>query len=101
VDWRPDAIRVAVQADRPALLVLAANPYRGWEATVNGERAPIFRTNHTFRGVPVPAGASEVIFVFRPGRMLTGFWIYLLGMLLLLVYGVSVGYGRWQHSSTL
>jgi hypothetical protein len=101
VDWSPDAIRVAVQADRPALLVLADNHYRGWEATVNGERAPIFRTNHTFRGVPVPAGASEVIFVFRPGRMLTGFWIYLVGMLLLLVYGVSVGYGRWQHSSTL
>jgi hypothetical protein len=94
--WSPDEVRINVLTDRPALLVLADNYYQGWVAHVNGETTPILRTNHTFRGVTVPAGQSEVVFTFRPGRMLVGFWIYLVGMLLLGGYGVVRGYEYWK-----
>jgi hypothetical protein len=99
VGWTPDEVRIAVQTDRPAFLVLADNHYRGWQARVNGEPTPVLRTNHTFRGVAVPAGPSEVVFVFRPGRMLVGFWIYLLGMLLLAGYGMVLGFRHWKRTS--
>src|SRR5690606_32749967 len=61
-EYTPDRVVVSTTSDRPALLVLADNFYDGWRATVNGEPAEIFLTNHTFRGVQVPAGAGEVVF---------------------------------------
>ncbi len=94
--WSPDEVRISVQSDRPALLVLADNHYPGWQAEVGGQPAPILRTNHTFRGVEVPAGQHEVVFRFRPAQMLAGFWIYLVGMLLLAAYGVVAAVQYWR-----
>ncbi len=48
------------------LLVLSDAFYPGWTATVNGQVAPIYRTNVMFRGVPVPQGESTVIFDYHP-----------------------------------
>ncbi|MBW3553804.1 MAG: YfhO family protein [Gemmatimonadetes bacterium] len=85
----PDEVRIASRSDRAAFLVLADNYYDGWEATIDGEGVPVLRTNHTFRGVAVPAGEHEVVFRFRPGRQILGFWISLLGFL-----GIG-GYAVW------
>jgi hypothetical protein len=84
---RDDEVRLAVNVDRPALLVLAENYYPGWEAWVNGESAPVLLANHTFRAVAVPAGEHDVVFRFRPTELFIGFWIYVLGMLALAGYG--------------
>jgi hypothetical protein len=84
---RDDEVRLAVNVDGPALLVLAENYYPGWEAWVNGEPAPVLLANHTFRAVAVPAGEHDVVFRFRPTELLIGFWIYVLGMLALAAYG--------------
>ena len=86
----PDRVIITTVSERPAFLVLADNYYAGWEATVDGEPVPVLRTNHTFRGVAVPAGPHEVIFRFRPGRMLLGFWITALGLLGIGGYAVLV-----------
>ncbi|MDQ3555801.1 MAG: YfhO family protein [Gemmatimonadota bacterium] len=88
LEHTPDRVRVRTRANRTALLVLADNFYRGWEATVDGRRAEIFRTNHTFRGVVVPAGEHEVRFEFRPAELRSGFVIYLAGFGVLALYGV-------------
>lgn len=40
--------------------------YPGWEATVNGEPAPILRANQHFKAVVLPPGTHQVSFVFRP-----------------------------------
>lgn len=84
----PDEVRLRSRADRDAFLVLADNYYEGWEATVDGAAVPVHRTNHTFRGVFVPAGEHEVVFAFEPGRMYVGFWIYVVGMGGLVVYAL-------------
>lgn len=96
VDWTPDEVRVAVRTDSPAMLVLADNYYPGWQASLNGDAVPILRANHTFRAIAVPAGEHDAVFRFRPGRMLTGFWIYLTGMLALLGYGLYSAYTHWR-----
>jgi Bacterial membrane protein YfhO len=87
VEHEPDRVVVRATASRPALLVLADNYFDGWRATVNGVEATIERTNHTFRGVVVGEGESEVVFEFHPTDLYTGLYIYLAGMLVLIAYG--------------
>lgn len=63
VTWEessPNRLRLAVESDRAALLVISDNWFPAWTATVDGRPAPVLRANHTFRAVPVPAGASTV-----------------------------------------
>lgn len=90
--WEAERIQLAVRADRAALLIVADNHYPGWRATVNGSAAPVVRANHTFRAVAVPAGEHAVVLEFRPARLVVGFWIYLLGLLLLAGYGATLAY---------
>jgi uncharacterized membrane protein YfhO len=87
--YAPERVEVATQADGAALLVLADNYYPGWNATVDGRPAEVYRTNHTFRGVVVPAGRHRVVFTFDPAGVKEGFYIWLACLALL------AGYGAW------
>ena len=74
----PDTMRFSVLSREAALLVISTNYYPGWSATVNGERAHLYRTNWVGMGVKVPLGRTEVSLRFvTPG--------YRLGLLLTLV----------------
>jgi hypothetical protein len=75
IEHTPDRVRVRATSNRPALVVLADNYYDGWRATVNGSEAAIHRVNHTFRGVEVGAGESEIVFEFRPSSFFTGLYV--------------------------
>lgn len=79
---RDEETLVEVEADlvAPGLLVLGDSYMRGWRATVDGERAPIFPTNHLFRGVPVPAGRHAVRFEYRPQSVRAGGVLALAGV---------------------
>src|SRR5262249_20919356 len=59
--------------------------YRGWEAWIDGRRAPVERVNHLLRGLAVPAGDHRVEFVFRAHSFRNGASWSFLGVLLLLV----------------
>lgn len=88
VERSPDRVVVSTRADRDAFLVLADNYYEGWRAEVDGKETPVLLTNHTFRGVVVPAGEHTVVFEFRPRELFRGFWIYAVGFGALALYGV-------------
>ncbi len=67
--WSLHEIVLHVETDAPRLLVLSEVFYpAGWEATVGGEEAPILQVDHMLRGVPVQAGAHEVVLRFDPPR---------------------------------
>ena len=84
----PNRVVVRTRSNRPALLVLSDNHYEGWEAEVDGRPAEVLRANHTFRGVVVGEGEHEVVFRFRNASLITGFWIYVACLGLLLLYGL-------------
>ncbi len=84
----PDRVVVETAADRPALLVLSDNFYEDWRASLDGEATTIYRTNHTFRGVVVPAGEHTVEFTFEPTRLYRGLYIYLACLGILAVFGL-------------
>ena len=94
VEWverSTDRQELRVETDRTSLLVVADNWYPAWRATVDGVEAPVFRVNHTLRGVPVEAGSHSVVLEFRSGAVRTGLLVSLAcGLLLLGVAGGSV-----------
>ncbi len=72
---------------RPGVLVLADTWYPGWQATVNGEAAPIVPVDGLFRGVELSEGEHEVVFFYEPHffwplLVLTGaaFVVWLIGL---------------------
>lgn len=56
----------------PGVVVLTDAHYPGWRATVNGAEVPIHRANFALRAVAVPAGRSEVEFVYAPWSFRAG-----------------------------
>lgn len=59
-------IEVRAQADGPALLVLAENFAPGWSATVNGAEVESRHADSAWQAVPIPEGASEIVFTYDP-----------------------------------
>jgi len=69
VTWRtdePEKRRARVTLPAPGHLVLGDRHAPEWQATVDGEAAPILRANGAFRAVALPAGTHEVRFTYRP-----------------------------------
>jgi hypothetical protein len=58
--------QVTVDSPRAALLVVAESYYPGWQATVDGLSAPIFKTDFILKGIPVPAGRHVVELRYCP-----------------------------------
>lgn len=96
----PDLVRLRATSSRPALLVLADNWHKDWVATVNGKEMPVLRANHTFRGVVVGAGQSDVVFAFKPRSLFIGFYIYLSCLVLLATYTAWLVVARLRARTT-
>ena len=85
ISYTPERVVIRARSERPSFLILKDSYYPGWHATVNGEPVEIIATNVLFRGVPVPAGESEVEFRYRPQSWQTGLRFSLAGGLLWLL----------------
>lgn len=68
----PGRIIHQISADAPALLLLSEPHYPGWQATVDGQPAPVLRADYVLRAVPVPAGQHTVELTFRPASFTVG-----------------------------
>ncbi len=61
----PDLIEFRIRAKNPTLVTLAQSHHPGWTAEVNGRRQPVWRANHAFQALSVPAGESTVRMEYR------------------------------------
>lgn len=59
------SMHMRVQTTQPRLLVILNNYDKGWSATVDGVKTPIYRTNYTFQGILVPPGDHRVEVAFH------------------------------------
>jgi hypothetical protein len=66
VRWRHGALEADVQVPERGLLVLSQVFDRGWRAWADGVRVDVWRANHAFQAVDVPAGATHVRMAYRP-----------------------------------
>ena len=58
--WSDHELKITVDAAAPAMVTIAQTASPGWRAEVNGKPAPLWRANHAFQAVEVPAGHSSV-----------------------------------------
>ncbi len=92
-EYRPNQMTYNVSLDQHSLVVFSDIYYEGgWQATIDGEPAPLLRANYILRALPVEAGEHtvEFSFVFKPfekGEKISfmGSWL----VLLLLLGGVG------------
>ena len=82
----PNRVDVRTKADGASVLVLAENHYPGWRAYLDGRPVGVLRVNYNQRGVRVPAGEHEVLFVYRPKSVIVGAAVSLLAALGLLLW---------------
>ena len=69
---RAERMEVDVDCASGALLVFSESHYPGWQVEIDGADTPLLRVDHALMGVRVPAGASEVVFEYRPARFRWG-----------------------------
>ncbi|MDQ3928280.1 MAG: YfhO family protein, partial [Chloroflexota bacterium] len=81
LEYTSGNIRLRVNANRQALLVVSESWYPGWHATLDGQRAEIFRTNYLSQGVVVPQGSHTVEMHYQSDALNLGAVLSVLGLL--------------------
>ncbi len=91
-DWAAQRVRFAVEAATPAMVVIAQSFYHNWRASVDGHPATLWRANHAFQALEVPAGRHEVTLVYQDRAFQLGAFISVTSLftcLFLLARGAS------------
>ncbi len=63
-------IKLNYSANRQSLLVLSDTYYPGWEAYIDTQKTKILPANLNQRALVVPPGTHQVIFIYRPLKIL-------------------------------
>jgi hypothetical protein len=82
--YAPHRVEIQVTTESAGLVVLTDAFDPGWRATVNDAPAPVYATNHLFRGVPVPAGQSRIVMHYEPTSVAVAKVTSVVALLLLL-----------------
>ena len=77
----PQRAELEVVLESPGLVILADLHYPGWELTIDGRPAPIYRVNRLMRGAAVPAGTHRLVYSYAPRSFQVGRVASILGMI--------------------
>jgi hypothetical protein len=77
--------------ESPGLVVLADVYYPGWELTIDGKPASIYRVNGLMRGAAVPAGNHRLVYTYAPRSFRVGLVVSIVGLAALISLGVVCG----------
>ncbi len=78
--YQPQRVVIHTNSPQASYLVLSDLFHPGWQATVDGEPAPILRANGVLRAVYLPSGNHTVEFFYRPLSFALGWMISLLSL---------------------
>lgn len=74
-------VEAEVEAEAPTLMVVAQAYYPRWQACVDGRPARLWRANHAFQAVEIPAGKHQISLVYRDNAFRRGVAISLFSLL--------------------
>ncbi|MFV0237525.1 MAG: YfhO family protein [Flavobacteriales bacterium] len=79
-------------SNKPQFAVFSDVEYPGWQAYINGNKAPHIRVNYLLRGLEIPAGNHTIEFKFEPSIIQTGKWVSLIfyGVFLILIVVIFI-----------
>jgi len=90
-------IKLETSSNSKGFLVLSEIYYpAGWEATIDGEPAKIYKSDFVLRGLQVPAGDHSITMTFEPASNIWGGRIAWFGHLILWISGIGVGIMFWR-----
>jgi hypothetical protein len=74
-------IEIEAEADKPAMVVVAQTFYHPWHAYVDGVRTELWRANHAFQALEIPAGRHQVKLVYEDIAFRLGVAVSLVSLL--------------------
>lgn len=80
VNELPCELRIEFDMETPGLVVLSDLWYEGWNASIKDQAVPVLRTNHAFRGIPVPAGKGTIELRYEPASFRNGLMAFAFGL---------------------
>lgn len=83
-------------AAQDGFLLLADTFYPGWTAHVDGVPTPIYRANHSVRGIALPKGRHEVRFTYEAPGFARGLLVTTVALALLLLWTAAAAYASWR-----
>jgi hypothetical protein len=72
---------------------------RGWNATVDGKKAEIIKTNYTLRGLALPAGKHKIEFKFEPKAFVIGDRVTMIASILAYLILFGSLFMAWRSSN--
>ncbi len=97
--YQPEAITIHAVSSTPTILSIAQVYYPGWQASVDGQPAPILRADTAFMALALPAGDHTVQLAFRPTSYTLGAGISIVTLILVALGGLS-GFAIFASSAT-
>jgi len=82
-------VTLEIEAEQPSIVVAAQTFYPCWTAYVDGQPTRLWRANHAFQALQVPAGQHKVQLIYQDRNFLAGItisWITLFGCLAGLIH---------------
>lgn len=93
IESAPARVRLATETAAAGWLVLTDTWFPGWRARVDGADTTLWRADHAFRAVQVPAGRHQVEMSFEPVSLRLGAALTVLAGLLVAALAAP-GWGR-------
>lgn len=66
INYELNEMTYTSSSSTPQTAIFSEVYYDGWEATINGEPADIFRANYILRGMHLPAGQNTIVLKYKP-----------------------------------
>lgn len=84
--YSPNQLIYTVYATSNQMAVFSEIYYdKGWNAYINGEKAPYIRANYLLRAMPLQKGTYELVFKFEPLSYIYGNYISLIASIVLVI----------------
>jgi hypothetical protein len=67
--YHPDRMEYTTSASQDGFAVFSEIWYKGnedWKAFIDGKEVPMVRVNYLLRGLSIPSGSHQIVFVFKP-----------------------------------
>ena len=95
----PQQAVLEVNLDSPGLVILADIYYPGWELTIDGKAAPIYRVNGVMRGAAVTKGPHRLVYTYAPRSFRIGLLVSIGGLAAFVVLALACA--RWPVDPVL
>lgn len=97
VSHRPNKMVYRSQSNRNRIAVFSEVYYpHGWQISVDGQRAEMFRANYVLRAMIIPSGTHDIVFEFDPEVVQTGRVISLTSVIALILIALFL---IWKYPS--